>query len=359
MKNVGKKVLSLFIIFTMFFTTAFTVQASPVDDSWLPLRAVFEEGGATVAWQGEDATIHIDLDGFDFVFHTRQPVVYMNGVSVALQDGIALHDGLSFFTLDDLGIIQGVLDQMMLEAFLEDGAIVFTTGRFGYGTPEQNELVASILGNEYTAERFAIYFHWYNTIHELGHAIMVFNSEERPHVVEEEQLVNAFAVAFWRHFGEEEKLNQLEFIVGYALENFISPADEGVSHLDYAREMFDTGRFEEFFNFNDYGWFQFNLVREALLDTRSLEEILAEMGVDVQAMPQRTLTYETLNEEAVLQIIADAISILREMGALTPDAFIAFDNDPNMHMMSIISGEDARDLVEAGSLIPILQPADR
>jgi len=85
----------------------------------------------------------------------------------------------------------------------EKKTVEIITGRYGKGTSEQNEVVDLILGKINTRERFETYFHWYNILHELGHSIMYFNTDVRPHPVNEEQMVNDFAIAYWLYYGED------------------------------------------------------------------------------------------------------------------------------------------------------------
>lgn len=209
-------------------------------------------------------------------------------------------------------------------------AIEIITGRYGKGTPDENSMVASILGERDTEERFKIYFYWYNVIHELGHGIMAFNSASRPHPVDEEQWVNDFAVAFWLHYGEAEKINELAAIVAYALTHVKCPADAGITHTDWAREKWGT---ETLMNFNNYGWFQFNCVNDSLRERKMLDTALPRLGVmNTKAQPKQLFTYQTIEEATVSKIIKDAAGALREWGAVLPEIYHTFDNDPNRHM---------------------------
>jgi len=354
-----RKATSLLVAFALFTTAAFIAYAS-TEEEWVPLRASFEEAGAIVDWRSEDATIHIDFGLHDFIYHTHHPIVYVNGTAVSLQHGIILQESLSFITLSDLMLTMEVFEAgiQALRSTPNEAALVITTGLYGHGTPEQNAEVNGILGEDAEHE-FATYFFWYNTIHEVGHAIVHFNSTEPLHMVDEEILVNDFAIAYWLHHGEEHKLGELQAIVTYALENFESPVPEGVSHIDYGREMIATGN-PDFFTFNNYGWFQFNMVNDSLQRRRTLEDVLVEMGVEnIQPQTQRTHIYTTLDEDAISLVIADAISEMREWGALLPyDVYLVFDSDPGEHNLRIISAATARRHFELSNLITILQADD-
>jgi len=85
------------------------------------------------------------------------------------------------------------------------------TGQYSLADDIGQQMIQTLFGKD-ARYRYELYFHWYNLNHELGHAIMMFNNPARPHPAEEEQLVNDFAVAYWRQYGETAKLRQLEAI---------------------------------------------------------------------------------------------------------------------------------------------------
>ena len=68
---------------------------------------------------------------------------------------------------------------------------------------EDNENVVMAMGKENTEERFRLYFQYYNVIHELGHGLITYNNGTALPIAEEEQLVNDFAVAYWKYCGEQ------------------------------------------------------------------------------------------------------------------------------------------------------------
>ena len=217
----------------------------------------------------------------------------------------------------------------------KERVIEITTGRYGKGSLEQNITVNSIFGSEYARERFATYFYQYNVIHELGHGIMNFNTKIRPHPVHEEKLVNDFAVAYWKHYGEDGMINNLTLIINYALEHLKCPAEIGVDHITYAKENWNK---EDFYNFNDYGWFQFSLVNQALSEIRPLESVLTEMGVEVNNVPrQRTLTFSSLGEDGIAEILSEVADALLEWGVELPDIYLVLSNDPAMHALVFAS----------------------
>lgn len=212
--------------------------------------------------------------------------------------------------------------------------IEIITGRYGRGSQADNIVVDGILGGEQAKERFELYFHWYNLLHELGHGIVFFHQESRLHPVDEEVLVNDFAVAFWQYYGDRESIDKLSMVVSYALAHLKCPVDTGISYIDYAVEKW--GR-EELYNFNNYGWVQFSCVANSLRQGKTLESVLPQMGIkDIKAQPPKTLSYVVLDEDTVPKIIEDAVCVLREWGVMLPDVSVRFDDDPNRHMCNII-----------------------
>ena len=325
--------------------------------SWAPLDNL----GGSITWQEEDATVHWDFMGmFDVVFHTEEPVAYAWNQRITLRDGVRIRNGHPYINMRDVQILNET-SNAIVEAESSEPVAVIVNGLYGQGTEEQNAMIHALLGGKYARERFELYFQWYNSIHELGHMITVHHGTydlqnmDMRHMVDEEILVNSFAVAFWMHYGEAEKLDALEEMVEYVLSNITPPVDD-MSHLDFMREVM-AGEREAPFTFEVYGWFQFSIVRDILRERDSLDlaALLAEMtGEKVQGQSRQTLRYPTLGTEMVPVILADAISLLRDWGVVVPDIYVAFCTDPNNHSLQYPA---FRALLEpniaAGRVIPV------
>lgn len=54
-----------------------------------------------------------------------------------------------------------------------------------------------LFGDENIQEKFNLYFHWFNIVHEIGHSLLDIQKLERDKV-EEVLCVNYFAVSYWR-----------------------------------------------------------------------------------------------------------------------------------------------------------------
>lgn len=117
-----------------------------------------------------------------------------------------------------------------------DYKVKIVTGDYHLASKEQHEMLENLLGAE-AEYKYEIYFHWYNVIHELGHAIMMFNCAERPHPAEEEQMVNNFAYAYWSHYGEPKKIEKLREIVNNTLPNLWFPTPKIAAILNMQRRI--------------------------------------------------------------------------------------------------------------------------
>ena len=224
-------------------------------------------------------------------------------------------------------IALGILIVLTIIYFLSSNAFLITTARYGKGSEIDNNKVKIALGNENTEEKFNLYFQWYNVIHELGHGILMYNSDVKLSNVEEEQLVNDFAVAYWLYYGEEDKINELCKIVEYAVNNIKSDAEDGVTYKEFAERNWNKS---SFMTFNNYGWFQYSCVKESLNNKKTLDIVLKEMGIENINLPApEILEYPVINEEVSTQIINDAVNNFHKWGLKFPNAYQSFSDDPN------------------------------
>ncbi len=153
------------------------------------------------------------------------------------------------------------------------------TGRFETGTEEQRAAYSALFGEENTAQRFELYFHRYNIIHELGHCLLD-REGIRMSPVAEEMFVNEFAVTYRRTVGDHEMLTELEKLLQESLSRIPCPVPEGRDFTGYFESIWGS---RELQSVAVYGYFQLRSVLEALKCRRSIEEILAEAGIKVRA----------------------------------------------------------------------------
>lgn len=212
---------------------------------------------------------------------------------------------------------------------IENYRIKILTGQYQKAPSEQRKMIQKLFG-EQAEYHYEIYFHWYNVLHELGHAIMMFHASSRPHPAEEEQLVNHFAYAYWKHYGEQTKLEELRALVDKTVHKFTNPTHNNECYMDYAKRVWGT---EELSSFNNYGWFQFSSVQAAISGAPSLEQVLNTM-CSATILPQKaeTLKYEICDHTAA-QVLADAVRLMEDWGIRLPEHNeVVFCDDINCQM---------------------------
>ena len=228
-------------------------------------------------------------------------------------------------------IVWGIIIFVALAIILSPKMYWVTTAKWTTWNEENTKNVVTAMGENKTEERFRLYFQYYNVLHELGHGLIHYNHGVDIHIVDEEQLVNDFAVAYWTYYGDKEKIDELYDIVTYAVEHIGNNYINGIDYLENAKKHSSKESFDDdFFNFNDYGWFQFSSVKYSIEQNKPLEEVLKEMGFkDFKLTKKEMLIHEKLDEKESTKIINEAIEIFNEWGLYFPKAYQSFSNDPN------------------------------
>ena len=211
--------------------------------------------------------------------------------------------------------------------------LTVVTGKYETGSQEIKNEIIRILGNENPAYMYNIYFHWYNVVHEVGHAICTYKITDEKifyeqDFVKQEVMVNDFAVAYWLYYGEKEKLEKLKAILSNVFKNITNPAPN-MHYIDYAIANWKNS---DFWTYNNYGWFQFNCVNNSLSNPKTLEEILSCMSEkDIISQPKQLLKY-TVNTEMAAKIVQDAVIIINKWGIDLPPLFHVYSDDPFKQM---------------------------
>lgn len=215
---------------------------------------------------------------------------------------------------------------------VDDYKVEIVTGQLCAASDADREMVEGLFGAD-AALCFELYFHWYNIIHELGHAIYDFHCPQRHHNIEEEQWVNYFAVAYWRHYGEPQKLEWLGMFVKETLERYAVPQEYEGDILKYGKDAWERGTL---YSFNNYGFFQFGCVAQALSANVTLKQVLWDMGiVNVQEQEKELLSYPV---DAAMpgRVLADARNRLERWGVALPEEMsVVLVDDPNCHMCRV------------------------
>ena len=229
-------------------------------------------------------------------------------------------------TLIVLGVIAAII-------ILSPKMYLITTAKWTDWDETNKGYVITAMGEENTEERFRLYFQYYNVIHELGHGLLIYNNGVDIPVAEEEQLVNDFAVSYWNYYGERAKMEELYSITTYAVEHIGNNYQNGVNYMENAKKHSNHNSFDnDFFNFNDYGWFQFSSVKHSIEENKPLDQVLKEMGFkDFKLTGKKLLIHDNMNEEESTKIINEAVENFNSWGLYFPKACQTSSKDPNMN----------------------------
>ena len=237
-----------------------------------------------------------------------------------------------------ISIIAVVMVLVVLFGFVLPGKrYLINTAKYMEWDEETTKNVESAMGTENTEYRFRKYFQQFNVLHEIGHGVLRNNNGVKIHIIDEEQLVNEFAIAYWKHYGTEEDINMLKEIADYAVEN-INYNHKDLNYIEVGKQNSSFERVNNnFFTFEQYGWFQFSSVKKAIENDKSLEEVLKEMGIKNFKLDEpRVLKYELTKEEDSVKIVQDAYENINSWGVTLPKPFQMFQTDPNLNSSATI-----------------------
>ena len=216
---------------------------------------------------------------------------------------------------------------------IKDYRVEILTGKYNPDDLEQRKVINHLFGGN-AKYLYEIYFHWYNIMHELGHAVVDFNHSSEIHPAQEEQLVNDFAFAYWQHYGETEKIRVLCDSLNCLLNNLTDPTNGNMSYIDYGTKVWGE---DELYTPNNYGWFQFSCVKNAISNNKTLEQVLIDIGVSNIQLQEKSIFSYCVDENMPLKIIEDATAILSYWGVLLPEMIeIDMSDDPMNQMCRII-----------------------
>ena len=134
------------------------------------------------------------------------------------------------------------------------------SGKYETGTEEEKGGYQVLFGQENIQYKFDLYFHFYNLAHEFGHCLLDQN-QIKMDPVEEEMYVNRLAVAYWKFVGREDRIKELEDLLGGILGNIPSPVPPEQSFESFFKSIWGT---EALNNVMLYGYFQLNSVLQAI-----------------------------------------------------------------------------------------------
>lgn len=200
------------------------------------------------------------------------------------------------------------------------------SGKYETGTKEQQIGYNQLFGDERVQEKFDLYFHWYNIVHEIGH-IIVDDQNVTMDKVDEELFVNCFAVAYWRSVDKCNNLIKVQHMIQDILNHMPSPIPQGVSFHDYFKSIWGT---EQMNSIMMYGYFQISCVSEAFKSNKHLSELLSELGyeyIDTSLVKEYS---EMILSENATKVLNHCIKNLNDIGVSITDVSLELVDNPEI-----------------------------
>jgi hypothetical protein len=220
---------------------------------------------------------------------------------------------------------------------------IVVTARYG-ATQETKDFISKIFGDN-AEEKFRVYFQWYNVVHELTHGIVAYNTNinrlERDikygkEGYLEEQKVNDFAVAYWKKYGDQEKVKLLKETVDYIVSNMKDPTDGKLTIEEYGKQLWQSDNPDS--SFEEYGWFQFNSVKMAFEKDLTVEQALKNLGVTKEVkLDEEKLSYDKIDETVCDKVISDTVAKFKKWGLNFTEIYHVYNDDPNTNYSKAIT----------------------
>lgn len=199
------------------------------------------------------------------------------------------------------------------------------TGVWNMASEENKKPYMSLFSNEQEAGEFhKTYFQWYNIVHEFCHHLRRHHNiyvDWNKEGAYEEQVVNDFAVAYWKKFGEASKLKYIIDSIEEILSRIPNPIPKDEDFIDYFNQHFQEANTVEL-----YGFLQFTCVKRAFYSSENLSDVLKRFGIKNRDIDKRQLIYE--NDYHPQKIIDDCCKILNDMGVTTPSVEVGLLDNP-------------------------------
>lgn len=206
------------------------------------------------------------------------------------------------------------------------------SGRYETGTQVQQIGYNQLFGNERIQEKFDLYFHWFNIIHEIGHIIVDIQKIDMDKV-DEELFVNCFAVAYWRSVDDYNNLSKVHCMIEDILKCMPSPIPQGITFNDFFKSIWGT---EQMNSVMMYGYFQILCISEAFKSNKSLSDLLSGVGyknIDTSVVKSYN---EDVNSENTNKVLSQCIRNLNTIGVKINDVNIELVDNPEIQCCHLV-----------------------
>lgn len=200
------------------------------------------------------------------------------------------------------------------------------SGRYETGTAEQQSGYNQLFGSENIQEKFDLYFHWFNIVHEIGHILIDIQKIDMDKVAEE-LFVNCFAVSYWRITDNCNRIKKVENLIKNILKIMQNPVPQGVAFNDFFKGIWGT---EQMNTIEMYGFFQMSCVAEAFKSNRTLPELLSEIGYENIEMSLLDSYNGDVNSKNSIEVLNHCISNLNKIGVKLAKVNIELVDNPEI-----------------------------
>lgn len=200
------------------------------------------------------------------------------------------------------------------------------SGRYETGTQSQQMGYNQLFGEERIQEKFDLYFHWFNIVHEIGHIILDIQKIDTDKV-DEELFVNCFAVSYWRSVDVCNNLIKVQCMIEDILKCMPIPIPQGETFKHFFKSIWGT---EQMNSVMMYGFFQMSCVLEAFKSNKSLSDLLSEVGyenIDTSAFKSYI---EEVNSENTNKVLNKCVKNLNGVGVKINDVSIELVDNPEI-----------------------------
>lgn len=207
------------------------------------------------------------------------------------------------------------------------------SGKYETGTTEQKIGFDQLFGEEDVQERFDLYFHWYNIIHEVGH-VLLDNNRVDMDGVQEELWVNSFAVAYWEEVDKKNNLIKVKEIINDIIKDIPTPVPRESSFKDFFSKIWGS---EIMNNVMMYGYFQLSCVLEAFNIDKSLYELLREVGYKEFSLKSIKSYDCEINSENAKIVLDRCLENLKSLGITNiSEINLKFVDDPEVQCCNVV-----------------------
>ena len=200
------------------------------------------------------------------------------------------------------------------------------SGRYETGTQVQQMGYNQLFGNEKIQEKFDLYFHWFNIVHEIGHIVVDLQKVDMDKV-DEELFANCFAVAYWRSVDNSNNLAKVQHMISDILKYMPSPIPKNIIFNDFFKSIWGT---EQMNSVMTYGFFQISCVSEAFKSNKSLSDLLSEVGYENINTSAVKAYNEDVNAENAGKVLNQCIENLNSIGVMITNVNIELVDNPEI-----------------------------